>query len=213
MVVAAVVDEVAGVLPWAQHVDVSALCLGELLSLTRHLTRELTGRLARPDFVESLDPVTPSEVVSSAEAVTLPLVQEQVAALMRVVEGAATAVAGHTARVFEDPQARRRWLGLPQGKTGFRSSADFVEKTLHTPARQTRDRENRASQHLAGDRSSEAADPESSLPELSEALWSGAVDPSVVDMITRTLGDARRAAAAARAPKEWVLEKVSSGEV
>ncbi|WOO97778.1 HNH endonuclease signature motif containing protein [Micrococcus terreus] len=213
MVVAAVVDEVAGVLPSAQHVDASALCLGELLSLTQHLTRELTGRLARPDFVESLDPVTPSEVVSSAEAVTLPLVQEQVAALMRVVEGAATAVAGHTARVFEDPQARRRWLGLPQGKTGFRSSADFVEKTLHTPARQTRERENRASQHLAGDRSSEAAGPESSLSELSEALWSGAVDPSVVDVITRTLGDARRAAAAARAPKEWVLEKVSSGEV
>ncbi|SFV20509.1 HNH endonuclease signature motif containing protein [Micrococcus terreus] len=218
VVVAVVVDEVAAMLPSAQHVDASALCLGELLSLTRHLTRELTGRLARPDFVESLNPVVdPAEASPeaqehlAAEAVTLPVVQEQVAALVRVVEGAATAVAGHTARVFEDPQARRRWLGLPQGKTGFRSSADFVEKTHHTPARQTRERENRASQHLTV--SSDSPEAGGSLPEVSGALWSGAVDPSVVDVITRTLGQARRAAATARVSRSWVEQQVAAGEV
>ncbi|MEU3846727.1 HNH endonuclease signature motif containing protein [Micrococcus terreus] len=146
----------------------------------------------------------------AAEAVTLPVVQEQVAALVRVVEGAATAVAGHTARVFEDPQARHRWLGLPQGKTGFRSSADFVEKTHHTPARQTRGRENRAAQHLTV--SSDSPEAGGSLPEVSGALWSGAVDPSVVDVITRTLGQARRAAATARASRSWVEQQVASGE-
>ena len=68
MVVAVVVDEVADVLTSAQHVDASALCLGELLSLTRHLTRELTERLARPDFVESLNPVVdPAEASPEAQ--------------------------------------------------------------------------------------------------------------------------------------------------
>ncbi|MFB2572271.1 HNH endonuclease signature motif containing protein [Micrococcus sp. IITD107] len=221
VVVAVVVDEVADVLTSAQHVDASALCLGELLSLTRHLTRELTGRLARPDFVESLNPVVdPAEASPeaqehlAAEAVTLPAVQEQVAALVRVVEGAATAVAGHTARVFEDPQARHRWLGLPQGKTGFRSSADFVEKTHHTPARQTRERDNRAAHHLAPVPSADGTPYNTTLGEVSGALWSGAVGPSVVDVITRTLGQARRAAAAtARASRSWVEQQVAAGEV
>ncbi|WP_336705184.1 HNH endonuclease signature motif containing protein [Micrococcus terreus] len=215
VVVAVVVDEVAAVAPLDPGVDPDALGLDELLVLAGRVTRSLTARLVRPDFVESLAPVAPSEVVSSAAAaagaVTLPVVQEQVAALVRVVEGAATAVAGHTARVFEDPQARHRWLGLPQGKTGFRSSADFVEKTHHTPARQTRERENRAAQHLTV--SSDSPEAGGSLPEVSGALWSGAVDPSVVDVITRTLGQARRAAATARASRSWVEQQVAAGEV
>lgn len=123
MGMAVVVDEVAAVAPLDPGFDPDALGLDELLVLVGRVTRSLTARLVRPDFVDTLAPVAPSEVVSSAAAavgaVTLPVVQEQVAALVRVVEGAATAVAGHTARVFEDPQARHRWLGLPQGKTGL----------------------------------------------------------------------------------------------
>ncbi|MFB2572787.1 HNH endonuclease signature motif containing protein [Micrococcus sp. IITD107] len=215
VVVAVVVDEAAAMPPLNVSVDPGVLGLKELLVLAGRVTRSLTARLVRPDFVESLAPVVseaqvPSEV-ASAGSVTLPVVQEQVAALVRVVEGAATAVAGHTARVFEDPQARHRWLGLPQGKTGFRSSADFVEKTHHTPARQTRERENRAAQHLTV--SSDSPEAGGSLPEVSGALWSGAVDPSVVDVITRTLGQARRAAATARVSRSWVEQQVAAGEV
>ncbi|WP_336705603.1 HNH endonuclease signature motif containing protein [Micrococcus terreus] len=204
---AVVVDEVR---EGAVGTDLSAVPLPELLTLLRSAAGELTSRMVRADFVESLAPVASDAQASALSGVTLPVVQEQVAALVRVVEGAATAVAGHTARVFEDPQARHRWLGLPQGKTGFRSSADFVEKTHHTPARQTRERENRAAQHLTV--SSDSPEAGGSLPEVSGALWSGAVDPSVVDVITRTLGQARRAAATARASREWVEQLVAAGE-
>ena len=206
---AVVVDEVR---EGAVGTDLSAVPLPELLTLLRSAAGELTSRMVRADFVESLAPVASDAQASALSGVTLPVVQEQVSALVRVVEGAATAVAGHTARVFEDPQARHRWLGLPQGKTGFRSSADFVEKTHHTPARQTRERENRAAQHLAAVPSADGSADDRSLSEVSGALWSGAVDPSVVDVITRTLGQARRAAATARASREWVEQLVAAGE-
>ena len=206
---AVVVDEVR---EGAVVSDLSAVPLSELLVLVRSAAGELTSRMVRADFVDGLAPAAaPAETTPDASDLSLPQVQEQVSALVRVVEGAATAVAGHTARVFEDPQARHRLLGLPVGKTGFRSSADFVEKTVHTPARQTRERENRAAQHLMV--SSDRPEAGGSLPEVSGALWSGAVDPVVVDVITRTLGDARRAAATARASREWVEQRVSSGEV
>lgn len=134
---------------------------------------------------------------------TLPQVQQEVSALVRVAEGAATAVAGHVSRAFEDPQQRHRLLGLPVGRSGYRSSADFVEKTQHVPVRQTRDREDRAARHLAAVSSPDGPAEGASSSGAAAALWSGAVDPAVVDAITRTLDTARQAASRARAPKEW----------
>ena len=122
--------------------------LDELLTLAQRVSRSLTGRLVRPDFLDSLASAAPAEEQAPDGSLTLAAVQDQVSVLVRIVEGAATAVAGHVSRVFDDPQARHRLLGLPEGKTGFRSSADFVEKTMHTPARRTREREDRASEHL-----------------------------------------------------------------
>ncbi|MCT2089560.1 hypothetical protein M3D92_09685, partial [Micrococcus terreus] len=90
---AVVVDEVR---EGAVGTDLSAVPLPELLTLLRSAAGELTSRMVRADFVESLAPVASDAQASALSGVTLPVVQEQVSALVRVVEGAATAVAGHT---------------------------------------------------------------------------------------------------------------------
>lgn len=193
---------------------VSALPLGDLLDLASQIVREVTGRLARPDFLDSLAPVAPEEDQATPDGFpTLPQVQEQVTGMARVIEGAATAAAGHTARVFEDPDARHRLLGLPKGKTRFRSSADFLEKTQQTPQRQTRERENRASQHLAPAPAADGSPPEPGrLPTVSGAFWEACVDPTVVDIITRTLTKARGKASSAQAPRKVVEPWLRDGE-
>lgn len=194
--------------------SVAALPLGDLLDLASQVVREVTGRLARPDFLAFLAPVEPEEDQAAPDSFpTLPRVQEQVTGMARVIEGAATAVAGHTARVFEDPDARHRLLGLPKGKTRFRSSADFLEKTQQTPQRQTRERENRASQHLAPAPAADGSSPDPGpLLTVSGAFWEASVDPTVVDIITRTLTKARGKASSAQAPRNVVEPWLRDGE-
>lgn len=191
--------------------------VGELLELAYKVTGILTQRLVDPAFVDGLLPVTTDESEDAAPAssngtcgVTLEQVQSGVGRLSRVVEGAATAVAGHLARVYEDPQARHRLLGLPEGKSGYRSSAHYVEQTQQTPQRQTRQREDRAAQHLPSP-GSQNGEPKL-LPEVAGAFWDAAVDPSVVDIITKTLSDARRAGVKAGAQQGLLQRLIAEGE-
>ena len=191
-----------------------SLPLEELFDLAQQVMGEVKDRVVSPAFMETLaevhvDPAAPAE----APGVTLPQVQAQMKQLCRVVEGAQTAVVGHTDRAFNDPRERHRLLGLPVGKSGFRSTADFLEQTQQTPQRDTRDRVSRAAQHLAPPPSADGGvQVGSELPEVSNALWDGSVDPSVVDMITRALNEARRDAARAGARRDLVEELIAAGQ-
>lgn len=191
-----------------------SLPLEELFDLAQQVMGEVKDRVVSPAFMETLaevhlDPAAPAE----APGVTLPQVQAQMEQLCRVVEGAQTAVVGYTDRAFNDPRERHRLLGLPVGKSGFRSTADFLEQTQQTPQRDTRDRVNRAAQHLAPPPSADGGVQAGAvLPEVSNALWDGSVDPSVVDMITRALNEARRDAARAGARRDLVEELIAAGQ-
>ena len=199
--------------PLHDRADLHTLSLDELFEAAQHVMAELKDRVVSPDFVETLEPAAPHESSPVPSAgVTLPQVQAQMKHLCRVVEGVQTAVVGHTDRAFQDPQARHRLLGLPVGKTGFRSTAEFLEQTQHTPQRETRGRVNRAAQHLAPPASGVGTAQGSTLPEVSNALWDGSVDPAVVDLITRTLTDARRAAERAGARRGLVEELIAAGQ-
>ena len=139
--------------------------------------------------------------------VTLAQVQSGVGRLARVVELAQTAVAGVTDRVLQDPKARHRLLGLPQGKTAFRNAAEFLEKTQQTPRRDTHQRVDRAAHHLTPptDQTPDGTAVPASLPQVTGALRDTSLDPAVVDAITRTLTSARAAAVRAGADRALVI--------
>ncbi|WP_431861949.1 HNH endonuclease signature motif containing protein [Micrococcus terreus] len=146
--------------------------------------------------------------------VTLAQVQSGVGRLARVVELAQTAVAGVTDRVLQDPKARHRLLGLPQGKTRFRNAAEFLEKTQQTPRRDTHQRVDRAAHHLTpppGETPDGTAVP-ASLPQVTGALRDTSLDPAVVDAITRTLTSARAAGVRAGADRALVDRLITQGQ-
>lgn len=79
---AVVVDEVR---EGAVVSDLSAVPLSELLVLVRSAAGELTSRMVRADFVDGLAPAAaPAETTPDASDLSLPQVQEQVSALVRV---------------------------------------------------------------------------------------------------------------------------------
>ena len=216
-------------------VDTSGLGLGELIELAQTVAQDLAGRLCAPELTELLatvDPGSPSAQFSSLEnsaapvdertagesmdscAVTLAQVQSGVGRLARVVELAQTAVAGVTDRVLQDPKARHRLLGLPQGKTAFRNAAEFLEQTQQTPRRDTHQRVDRAAHHLTPppDQTPDGTVAPVLLPELAGALRDTSLDPSVVDVITRALTSARAAAVRAGADRALVDRLISEGQ-
>lgn len=146
--------------------------------------------------------------------VTLAQVQSGVGRLARVVELAQTAVAGVTDRVLQDPKARHRLLGLPQGKTRFRNAAEFLEKTQQTPRRETHQRVDRAAHHLTPptDQTPDSTAVPASLPQVTGALRDTSLDPAVVDAITRTLTSARAAAVRAGADRALVDRLITQGQ-
>ena len=194
--------------------DLCALPLESLFTLAQQVMGELKDRVVSPGFVETLAAVNLESPSGADESgMTLPKVQSEIRQLSRVLEGVQTAVVGHTDRAFNDPRDRHRLLGLPVGKSGFRSTADFLEQTQQTPQRDTRDRVSRAAQHLAPPPSADGGvQVGSELPEVSNALWDGSVDPSVVDMITRALNEARRDAARAGARRDLVEDLIAAGQ-
>ena len=145
---------------------------------------------------------------------TLAQVQSGVGRLARVVELAQTAVAGVTDRVLQDPKARHRLLGLPQGKTAFRNAAEFLEKTQQTPRRDTHQRVDRAAHHLTPptDQTPDGTAVPASLPQVAGALRDTSLDPAVVDAITRTLTSARAAAVRAGADRALVDRLITQGQ-
>lgn len=202
-----------------QHgVATSSWDLTELLEVAQQVATDLAARLRRPDLVDQLAPVATSDssdVVSSESSIrpTLHSVQSAVSRLSRTVEGAQTAMAGVADRVFQDPDSRERLLGLPRGKTGFRDTADFLGQTQQVPHRDAKNRVERAAHHLPPapvPGSTEA--PPSSLQDVSSALWDNSVDPAVVDMITRTLTQARQSAAKEGVPSNIVSPLIEAGQ-
>lgn len=215
-------------IPVVSRVDTAAMGLGELMALAQQVAEDLAGRLCASDLIEVLVPAAGAAGSSYQRAahpkdaaVTLLDVQTGVGRLARVVEVAQTAVAGVTDQVLQDPQSRQRLLGLPAGKSRFRNAAEFLEQTQHTPRRDTHTRVDRAAHHLPTPGSD--VDPQSesapgrgvargAFSEVSGAWADGTVDPSVIDMITRTLTTARQTAVQSGAAPDVVDRLIHDGQ-
>jgi hypothetical protein len=136
---------------------------------------------------------TASLAGSAAAPLTLTALHHALETVARSVTAAQMSLAGHTAEVFDLPADRSRLLGMPEGKTAFRDTADYLRSMLRVDIAEARRRLRHAavlceSQVLTG----EVLPPR--LPQLAEAVQGGLLDRSAVDHVNNTLSEARKIA-------------------
>jgi hypothetical protein len=161
------------------------------------------------------DGVTPSyapPTVASGDApFTLPALHQVLETVARSVSAAQMSLAGHTAEVFDLPADRYRLLGMPEGKTAFRDTADYLRVMLHVDLSEARRRLRHAavlcgSQAVTG----EALPPR--LPQLAEAVHEGLLDRSAIEHVDNTLAEARTMADRAGVDPEITDRMIRQGE-
>lgn len=167
---------------------------------------------------EDLDGMSLDEVLAQAPLEepaprgTLPELHTEVEALGRSVDAARTALAGHTARVFDQHSLRDDVLGIPEGKCAYRSVVEYLRDRLRIPRRQAKGRIER-SHHLMATPTLDHTETEpAGLPELARAAANAEMDPAALDVIVATLAGAREAAAEAPMAPGVVDALLAEGE-
>lgn len=154
----------------------------------------------------------PSPVVDSEDLpLTLPALHHALETVARSVTAAQMSLAGHTAEVFDLPADRSRLLGMPEGKTAFRDTADYLRGMLRVDISEVRRRLRHAavlceSQAVTG----EALPPR--LPQLADAVQEGLLDRSAIDHVNNTLAEARKIAARAGVDPKISDHMICQGE-
>jgi hypothetical protein len=176
---------------WALHTDVSA--------------EDLEGM--------SLDDVyAQTPVEEPAPRGTLPELHLEVEALGRSVDAARTALAGHTAQLFDQHPLRDRVLGIPEGKCAYRSAVEYLRDRLRITRRQARSRIERSRHLLATFTLDHTQTEPPRLPQLARASAQAEMDPAALDVIVATLTAAREAAAEAQLAPGVVDALLAEGE-
>ncbi|WP_168199748.1 HNH endonuclease signature motif containing protein [Citricoccus sp. SGAir0253] len=223
--------------PEVPHLD--RLPLEDLMRLAHEATRSLTRRLASTASLHELSPAprpeeaaadwgamlptdggkttagethpTPLAATEGAASFTLPVLHHALESVARSIAAAQMSLARHTSEVFEVPATRSRLLGLPEGKTAFRDTADYLRGMLRIDTSEAKRRLRHAdvlcaSRVLTG----EALPPQ--LPELSAAVHAGTLDRAAIDHVRGTVAEARRIATRAEADPEVVERLITEGE-
>lgn len=142
---------------------------------------------------------------------TLPALHHALETVARSVTAAQMSLAGHTAEVFDLPAERSRLLGMPEGKTAFRDTADYLRGVLRVDISESRRRLRHAavlceSRAMTG----EALPPR--LPQLAGAVLEGLLDRSAIDHVNNTLAEARTIADRAGIDPQAADHMIRQGE-
>lgn len=143
---------------------------------------------------------------------TLPDISVGIETLARSIDVARIALAGHTDRIFNLHDMRREVLGIPEGKSAFRNSHDYLREHLRIERRDAKKRIERSAQVMARRSLDHAQELPPRMPVLAEALHQADFDTSAADLVADTLSSARREAALAHVPPEVVDELLVAGE-
>ncbi|MDI3331538.1 MAG: DUF222 domain-containing protein [Micrococcus sp.] len=154
----------------------------------------------------------PSPPVATGDVpFTLPALHHALETVARSVTAAQMSLAGHTAEVFDLPTDRTRLLGMPEGKTAFRDTADYLRGMLRVDISEAR----RRLRHAAVLRGSRAITGEvlpPRLPQLAEAVQEGLIDRSAVEHVNNTLAEARTIAERAGIDPDIADRMIRQGE-
>lgn len=129
----------------------------------------------------------------ASDPLTLPALHQVLETVARSVSAAQMSLAGHTAQVFDHPAERSRMLGMPEGKTAFRDTADYLRCMLHVELSEARKRLRHAAvlgetRALTG----ETLPPQ--LPRLAHVVQNGELDRASVEHVNSALTEAGRMA-------------------
>ncbi|HEY4615594.1 MAG TPA: HNH endonuclease signature motif containing protein [Citricoccus sp.] len=214
--------------------------LPHLLDVARAVTKELMSRLADPlvvdrlpripeppvrhpaddwglhaDVVEDLDleeALAQAPVEMPSPRGTFLELHSGVEELGRMVEVARTALAGHTARLFEDHASRQEVFGIPGGKSAYRNATEYLREHLGISRRQARSRIERARGVMPVPSLDRTHVVPPRWPALSRAAADADLDPAAVDAIAATLTGARAGASEPAIPPGDVDALIEDGE-
>jgi Domain of unknown function (DUF222) len=161
--------------------------------------------------VQDGSPVSSAPTAVGDTPFTLPALHHALETVARSVTAAQMSLAGHTAEVYDLPVERSRLLGMPEGKTAFRDTADYLRGMLHVDISEARRRLRHAallcdSQAFTG----EALPPR--LPQLAEAVQEGLMDRSAIEHVSTALEEARKIADRVGADPEIADRMICQGE-
>lgn len=143
---------------------------------------------------------------------SLPAIQLQVENLARQLEAVRTALAGHVDRAFDQPVQRKEVLGIPEGKSAYRNSAEYLCHHLQIRRSEARRRLGRAGLVMSHRSLGQTHVLPPRMPVLAGVVHHGQADIASVDVIAETLDAARKDATLAGADPRVVDEMISDGE-
>lgn len=202
-----------------------------LLDAAEHLLGQIARRTMAPGFVDQLPRVSAAgpahdgewglyaagaeERLVPAEEVadgSLPHVHLRVERLSRTLTAAQTALVGHAVAAYDQESTRAQTLGIPAGKSAFRSGRDYLRSHLQVPLRDVTAHAKRAENILPRRSFDHAEVLPPPWPVLAEAVADFSVSATAADHVADALTKAQLWGQRSEVSSDRVNELLRLGE-